>query len=96
MTAALLVIAAFAAGYLAGRTRPWRSLWWRIKDWAAANEPRRLPWYRRYASDAVGVALIAYALVRHPRRTVYRIRHRNDPPRRAPMPKLNPEWGGDQ
>lgn len=82
MTAALIALAA-AVGYLAGRTRPWQEAWDAMEWWAFKNQHRRLPWYRKYTSDAITFGMIARALVRRPIVTIRRLRGRPEPLRRT-------------
>jgi hypothetical protein len=87
----LLLVAAAAAGYLTGRTRPARAL----SNWA-----ERLPWrrpgfsrheWRWWAAQPVYAVQIAVLLATRPRHTIQvwrEWRRRHDPRPPAPVPKI--------
>lgn len=88
----LLAAAVFAGGYLAGRTRPLREIGYRLESWGRHNSQRHLPWYRRHAADAIGLAWIGLLFATHPRRTWRRLHEHRNPPPPPRVPQLRPDW----
>ncbi len=89
---AALAAALYTVGYLAGRTRPLQELGYRLHGWGDRNSSRELPWYRKYASDALGFAWIGLLFATHPVRTWRRLREYRNPTPRPPAPMPNPVW----
>ena len=89
MTLLLLAAAAAVAGYAAGRARPGRAtVYWatrHIRTGGAASP-------RFWIGAAIVVVALAAVWLAHPRRSYRNVRDWRQAGRRAPAPRLDPDW----